>query len=41
MGNGAWQPGSVSSRLLEADDGSLHLFDPETRKLKQLIPAVG
>ncbi len=37
-GAGAWYIGSVSSRLLQGEDGSLHLLDPETEKLKQLIP---
>jgi hypothetical protein len=40
-GPGAWQPGSVASRLLKAQNGSLHLLDSETGTLKQLIPAVG
>ena len=40
-GAGASYIGSVLSRLLQAEDGSLHLLDPETDTLKQLIPAVG
>ena len=40
VGDGAWQVGSVASRLLQGEDGSLHLLDPETGTLKQLIPAV-
>jgi len=41
VGAGAWQPGSVSSRLLQAENGSLHLLDPETGTVEQVIPAVG
>ena len=41
VGDGAWQVGSVASRLLQAEDGSLHLLDPDTGTLKKLIPAVG
>jgi len=40
-GAGARQPGSVSSRLLQGQHGSLHLLDPETGTVSQLIPAVG
>jgi len=35
---GAWNVGSVATRLMEGVDGSLHLWDPETNDLKQLIP---
>jgi len=35
---GAWTPGSVATRLLHGEDGELHLWDPETNDLKQLIP---
>ena len=38
---GAWQPGSVSSRLLVGEDKSLHLWDDDTRTLEQLIPTDG
>jgi hypothetical protein len=38
---GAWQPGSVSSRLLRGENGSLHLWEPETGTTRQLIPVVG
>jgi len=41
VGSGAWQVGSVASRLLKAEDGSLHLLDPATGQLKQLIPTAG
>ena len=40
-GRGVWQPGSVSSRLLRGENGSLHLWEPETGKTRQLIPVVG
>ena len=37
----AWQPGSVSSRLLVGEDKSLHLWNDDTRTLEQLIPVDG
>ena len=36
---GAWDPGAVAGRLVHGEDGSLRLWDPETNKLRQLIPA--
>lgn len=35
---GAWDVGSLASRVLRGPDESLHLWDPETNELKQLIP---
>lgn len=35
---GAWTPGSIATRLLHGEDGTLHLWDPETDKLEQIIP---
>jgi len=35
---GAWEIGSVASRLMEGKSGSLHLWDPETNELFQIIP---
>ena len=35
---GAWSVGSTASRLVEGEDGSLHLWDPDTGELEQLIP---
>ena len=35
---GAWDVGSSASRVLQGPDESLHLWDPETNELKQLIP---
>ncbi|MEX1312381.1 MAG: hypothetical protein AB1Z65_18320 [Candidatus Sulfomarinibacteraceae bacterium] len=35
---GAWSPGSTAGTLMCGDEGSLHLWDPETNELKQLIP---
>ncbi len=35
---GSWNVGSVATRLMSGEDGSLHLWDPETNELKQLIP---
>ena len=36
---GAWQPGSVSSRLMQGEDCSLHLWDDEAGAAVQIIPA--
>jgi len=36
--SGAWEIGSIATRLMEGENGSLHLWDPETNELKQLIP---
>jgi hypothetical protein len=35
---GAWNVGSTAGRMIRGEDGSLHLWDPETNELKQLIP---
>ncbi len=35
---GVWTPGSAATRLLRGEDGELHLWDPETTELRQLIP---
>jgi hypothetical protein len=35
---GAWAVGTVASRLMVGDTGSLHLWDPETGDLEQIIP---
>ncbi len=35
---GAWDVGTVASRLMLGEEGSLHLWDPETGELRQLIP---
>jgi hypothetical protein len=35
---GAWDLGSTASRVLRGPDESLHLWDPETNDLKQLVP---
>lgn len=35
---GAWAVGSTAGRLLQGEDDSLHLWDPETGELEQLIP---
>jgi hypothetical protein len=37
---GAWDTGSTASRVLRGEDRSLHLWDPETGELEQLIPVV-
>jgi len=37
---GAWAVGSVAGRLLQGEKGTLHLWDPETSELEQLIPVV-
>jgi len=37
---GAWAIGSTAGRLLRGEDGSLHLWDPETNELSQIIPVV-
>ena len=39
--SGAWQPGSVSSRLLVGGDKSLQLWNDDTGTLEQLIPLDG
>ena len=35
---GAWDVGTLASRVLKGPGDSLHLWDPETNELKQLIP---
>ncbi len=35
---GAWNVGSMATRLVRGEDGSFYLWDPETDELKQLIP---
>lgn len=35
---GAWKVGSVATRLMWGKDYSLHLWNPETNELKQIIP---
>jgi hypothetical protein len=35
---GVWEPGSIATRLMRGENGELHLWDPETDELKQLIP---
>jgi hypothetical protein len=37
---GSWAVGSVAGRLLQGEDGSLHLWDPETGELEQIIPVL-
>lgn len=34
----AWTPGSIATRLLHGEDGSLHLWDPDSDELVQILP---
>lgn len=34
----AWTPGSIATRLLHGEDGSLHLWDPGSDDLEQILP---
>jgi hypothetical protein len=36
--SGAWRIGSIATRLMEGENGSLHLWDPKTQQLEQIIP---
>lgn len=38
VSSGAWEAGSVASRLLEGTRASLHLWHPDTGELEQVIP---
>ncbi len=35
---GAWDAGSTAGRIMLGENGSLHLWDPETNELERLIP---
>ena len=35
---GAWQAGSIASRLVMGEDHSLHLWDTESNQVKPVIP---
>lgn len=35
---GAWKIGSIATRLMEGENGSLQLWDPKTQQLVQIIP---
>jgi len=37
---GAWDTGALASRILKGEDHTLHLWDPATGVLKQIIPVV-
>jgi len=37
---GAWSPDSTAGRVVFREDYSLHLWDPDTREMKQMIPVI-